>query len=187
MFNISYVYADNTVKVNLIEDKQLLELIYETEEYKSGKYCFYVARNDLTYYKIIFLLKTDNLKVYIDSFSGGSYNVIYNASTLRVCYFAEKNPTTLRKQYSSKDTFDKLYNSGSGEFYANFSIYADNTYKDFFLIVPTSSYQIQEIAKVEELPKVIMETMKIIIPIGLVIFGILLLILLIKSVISQMT
>lgn len=54
------------------------------------------------------------------------------------------------------------------------------------VVTTTTTTTITKIAKVEELPKIIAEILKVIIPVGLVIFGMVLLILVIKSVISRM-
>ena len=53
----------------------------------------------------------------------------------------------------------------------------------FFPITP--SYQIQEMTEITQLPKIITEVLKVIIPIGLAILSVVLLISLIKSVISR--
>lgn len=134
LFFISKSYGANTLSpdnTEIVKDTSLFDLIYETPEYKSG-YLFYIGRNDSSYYKIIFLFKTDSLKVHVDGFSGGNYRVNYNESAFRACYSASQNPTSLKKEYSSWDRYDTLYNSSSKDFYASFDIFSSNSYSDLF-------------------------------------------------------
>lgn len=134
------VKAANTLEPQKIEDTQLFNLIYETEEYKSGNYNFVVCRNDNSYYKIVFIKKVEGFKAYIDRFGTGDCYVYYNSSVFRQFYFASKNPSSLSKgQYGSGDS-DKFYSTGTGSewykgtsyFYSDFDIYTDNTYTTLF-------------------------------------------------------
>lgn len=89
--------------------------------------------------------------------------------------------------YYTTYVIDEFLNTGA-ELYTSSPIYS-NVNKNgvfFFKAFPTK-YQIAEITQVEELPKVIMGTLKVIMPVGLIIFGMLLLICLVRYVISQMT
>ena len=137
LFINNNVFAANTVDVIDIEDEALFNLIYQTEEYKSGDYYFVVGRNDVSYYKIVFLRKTDNLKAYVNNFSGSEYYIYYSVGIAQSIYRASKNPTELTlMETKDSNKSNKLYNSKSGEFYANFDIYSDNTYTDFFFKAP---------------------------------------------------
>lgn len=139
LFINNNVFAANTVDVIDIEDEALFNLIYQTEEYKSGDYYFVVGRGDNSsaYYKIVFLKKTDNLKAYVNNFSGSDYYVYYSVGNDQSIYKATINPTELvflENKISHKSNL--FYLSKSGMFYANFDIYSDNTYTDFFFKAP---------------------------------------------------
>ena len=133
IFSNNNIFAANSLEPQKIEDKQLFTLIYETEEYKSGNYYLLIGRNDLGYYKILFLKKTDTLKVYVDNFNGNDYRVYYSEPVSQVWYNADKNPTSLslqNKNFIEND--NKFYKSNSREFYSDFNIYSDNTYTSLF-------------------------------------------------------
>ena len=133
IFSNNNIFAANTLEPQKIEDEQLFTLIYETEEYKSGNYYLLIGRNDLGYYKILFLKKTDTLKVYINNFNGNDYRIYYSEPVSQVWYNADKNPTSLNlrnKNFTEND--NKFYKSNSREFYSDFNIYTDNTYTSFF-------------------------------------------------------
>lgn len=63
-------------------------------------------------------------------------------------------------------------------------IYSDDTYEDFFF-QSGEKYKIPVITGVETLPEVMMGVLKIMIPIGLLVFGMVLVIYLVRSVISR--
>ena len=69
--------------------------------------------------------------------------------------------------------------------YSNSTVYTDIDKTDVFFQVPVQEVEVvvPALEKVEELPKAIVETLKVIIPVGLVLLGIILLIYLIKRVI----
>ena len=91
LFINNNVFAANTVEVIDIEDEALFNLIYETEEYKSGDYYFVIGRDDAKYYKIIFLKKTDGLKAYIDNFTGSMYHINYSVANAQIHYKANRD------------------------------------------------------------------------------------------------
>ena len=133
LFSNNDIFAANTLEPRTIEDEQLFSLLHETEEYKSGNYYLVIGRNDIGYYKILFLKKTDTLKVYINNFSGNDYRIYYSEPVSQVWYNASKNPTNLslqKKDFTEND--NKFYKSNSCEFYSDFNIYTDNTYTDLF-------------------------------------------------------
>lgn len=145
-FNISNVKASNDIIPTRIENETLFNLIYETDEYLSGNYVFYIAHptNSSSELTVMFLKYSDDLKVYVDNFSGSEYRVYYNKSVQRVNYSYYKNGTTLNKNWSGNASSDTFGYSSTAEFYSNFDIYNDNTYTTLFFQVPVVEEPTQE-------------------------------------------
>lgn len=79
-----------------------------------------------------------------------------------------------------------LYRFEINSLFSSMPIYTDNTYTVFFFNPTIVRYKIPIIAEVQEITGIITGTMKIIIPIGLTLFGMLLLVWLIRLVILRM-
>ncbi len=185
-FNISNVKAYTLLE---LKDEALFNLIYETEQYKSGDYNFIIGSNDIDYYKIIFIKKSDNFKCYITNYGNGRATLNYSPRSAEVIYFADKNPTFLKNGGSNNGANSNfIYKtdvSNRSYLYATFDIYTDNTYSEFFFQVPvqeTTTIPVL-VETVEQIPTVMTTVMKIIIPVGLAILGIGLIIYLMKQVI----
>ena len=186
IFSNNNIFAANTLEPQKIEDEQLFALIYETEEYKSGNYYLMIGRNDLGYYKILFLKKTDTLKVYIDNFSGNDYRVYYSEPVSQVWYNADKNPTSLKlKNKDFTENGNKFYNSNSLEFYSDFNIYSDNTYTNLFF-EGNSSFSFSLKTKMfEPFINMINNNLNVLLTFGLVLMGIIIVVFLIPKIIYK--
>lgn len=183
--NISNVKAYTLLE---LKDENLFNLIYETEQYKSGNYNFIIGSNDLDYYKIIFIKKSDNFKCYITDYGSGRATLHYSPKSEEVIYFANKNPTSLNSGGSNNGANSNfIYKTNQSDrcyFYSTCDVYTDNTYSELFFQVPVQeTTTIPALETVEQIPTAMAKVMKIIIPIGLTILGVGLLIYLIKQVI----
>lgn len=166
---------------------EIWSMIYDTNEYISGNYHLMFFKH-YSNYVIYFIEKSAGLQCYY------SYN---NSRVTKYGVINELNRITFNKQihlvvyktngtisisqtHDTNDTFFLL--NPEDHSYSNISIYIDNTYTDFFF-KPVTGVVIPALEQVEELPKAITTTLKIMIPVGLVVLGIGLIIYLIKRVI----
>ena len=186
IFSNNNIFAANTLEPQKIEDEQLFTLIYETEEYKSGNYYLLIGRNDLGYYKILFLKKTDTLKVYINNFNGNDYRVYYSEPVSQIWYNADKNPTSLslqNKNFIEND--NKFYKSNSREFYSDFNIYSDNTYTSLFYEVDSSFSFCLNTKMFVPFINMINNNLSVLLTFGLLIMGIIIVLFLIPKIIYK--
>lgn len=143
---ISFLFINNSFAANdltpiEIVDEKLFNLIYDHELYKSGDYHFFIGGNDMTTYKIIFIKKADNLKIYIDGFnsSNSSYWLYFNQPSIVYTFMFHQGGTQLYKINGDYSTSRELLYKPSTGFYSTIDVYNDDSYTDYFLKLPEHS------------------------------------------------
>jgi len=87
----------------------------------------------------------------------------------------------------SSTSFNYSYLDGENNIitsYTNATIYTDNTFSDVFFQVPVQEVVIPALETAQEVPMAMIQTLKILIPVGLVLFGIGLSVYLIRRILS---
>lgn len=155
--------------------------------------CIFVKEMDGAKHGILFIKKGD-WKAYLECRNWNGHCFFKTNKTVEAIEYIQtyNSDNTLSVNYNRTFSFSSNYMDGrvidgkhSEVLYATFDVYTDNTFTDFFF--QTEKVQITQIAQVGQLVEIMMKVIKMIMPIGLIIFGMLLLILLVRYVILRMT
>ena len=209
-FNVKEIFAVNvTVDSNC---PNLVQMEMSFPEVKIENLSYYYD-DEGGYYDLNtgYIVQYDNASssyyLYIFRFYNGNYFYVglddNGANAIRcngymTVYIAENGMWKLVSKlsgdaYSNDKTNPRGCISLNNPIYLNCNVYSDKDKTGFFFPEPIPEIPeipattIPALETVEQIPTAMVETLKLIIPVGLVIFGIVLLISLIKSVISRMT
>lgn len=195
IFNINCLASTNSssIKIN--------NFTYDLSSYNEGGIIIYNIKEDNLYLyqhwrsshgdcgTVVHII-TENE----DTFNFYSYCDHYKDLANLNTYKYNKETNTFEIIASVGGTYSFSFNKSQYKYVYGFNkVYTDNTLTteydftkcDFFLKTPLQGVQVVEITQVEEIPKAIAETMKTIIPIGLIVLSIFLIIYLMKSVIFR--
>lgn len=186
-FNINNVLAYSNISNTGVEytfPDELLSIIKSSEYYNDD---YYVMGFKSTYhgnYYINFVKKTDSLKITFNNqndFSANE-NVNYYSWAYKISDFSlvVKSDLLTNKSYNAQSLFGKKCDSNifyldKGKFYTSSG--------EVFFQVPVTAVVIPSLETAEQIPQAIAKTLKILIPIGLIVLSVGLGIYLIKRVI----
>lgn len=186
-FNINNVFASESY---VSPPDKIIEELESKEYYNNSDYDYFVYKWG-TKYSILFIKKTDTLKFYTYI---SNHVYIYSSEAFCGYIYTYNSSCSL---ISSGEVVDALWNNYNNCGYidgnvgvSSMDIYTDITYSTVFFQAPPQKVEgvtIPALETAEQVPTAMVGTLKMIIPVGLVIFGILLLILLVKSVILRIT
>lgn len=164
---ISFCFINSVFAVTTNVPESFLNLIYNTEDYKSGNYFLMVTENDTTKYKVYFIPKNDNLKVYCD---GSKIYFNPSVSGVKVYGAGDTGLGSLIGTYSFSS--EKYMHDSSNLFFAEFDVYTDSTYSDFFFDTPTVLFQVLEkVEMTQEITTTIVGLAKLLIPLLVCLIG----------------
>ena len=163
-----------------LPDEDFLNAIYNHTHYNNGSNAVFVYNN------IVFFVSGHN-GFYVGDNAGVYYSIwLKNGGTIYKYTYSNGTLT------SASHSYDNLtVQANGGTIYSNTDIYYENSSELFFLITPMpeipetipETVEIPAVETVEQIPTAMVETMKMIIPVGLVVLSVVLLIYLTRRLI----
>lgn len=176
----------NFIDITTLEN-DVVEKAKNTDEYLSGNYYLLFGKNDNSLYTVYFIKKVEGLKCYISSFDNNKFIIKANIDTDCVYYRYDVSSGLYSRNIQNSVNF-WVYSTDKENciFYSEIDIFEDLDNSILFFQPPVVVV-IPVLEGVEELPKAVTTTLKMILPVGLVVFGILLLVYIIRLLILRVT
>lgn len=185
------VYASSDYSSNNPPDA-VMDYLYTTEEYANkSNYNYFIFQATDGRYLINFLPKLDDLKAYLIYYSASRTNFAFNQAFEYKQYQLNSDGSFI-KTTSNTSTVSSVWGMKKSNniinWYSDFDVYTDDTYSTAFFQAPPQKVEgitIPALETAEQIPEAIATTLKILIPVGLIVLSIGLGIYLIKRVKSS--
>lgn len=184
VFINNFVFASSSINVNYNGNSVELPSIstidfssYDNFDSSCDYFIFYAWNN----YRLFVIPKNCELKIY--SFNNGTGVHIEDDSTKMLHFYFNNNSWVFSEKAHWLDHI-----SSDGWFYSTVDIYKDNSDEIFFQKTPVTTpaaVEIPALEKVEQIPEAITTTLKMIIPVSLVVLSVILLIYLMRRLIYR--
>jgi len=192
-FNINNVFASDEVAFEGNVEEGAWDCIINLPEYTSGNYYLYVTKY-YSEYKVFFVEKVFNYNCYFlkEDFTVSKYGILeecnhlyFNQAVNLNVYTVSADGSDCIKDYNNVTEEEFICINPYDHSYSSTYIYTDNTYTTLFFPLPVTEVTIPSLEAVEQIPGIMTTILKITLPIGLIVLGIGLVILVVKSVICR--
>lgn len=178
-FNISNVFASENIAFEGNVDEGAWNKIIELPEFISGNNHLYITKY-YSVYKVFFVEKVDNYKCYfvkennrVSKYGITSENnhLYFNQPVILNIYEINPDGSNCTKKYDNVTENSFICINPMDHAYSSTNIYTDNSYSTLFFQLPVLAVVVPTLETAEELPKAILETLRMIIPVCLVLLG----------------